>query len=258
MNLSFVKYQGTGNDFVVIDDRKEFFDLKNNVLVKKLCDRKFGIGADGLILLRNHPDYDFEMIYFNSDGFLGSMCGNGGRCIVDFAKSLNIFDKSCDFLASDGPHFAKWQNSIVSLKMNDVNEIEYNDNYSFLNTGSPHYVELVENLKDFNVFEKGKEIRYNNKFRAKGTNVNFVEMVDDVVHIRTYERGVENETLACGTGAVASVLSLHNRSVISHNLVNLKTLGGDLQVSFQFENNIYKRVYLKGPAKSIFKGEISC
>ena len=258
MNTKFTKYQGAGNDFVIIDDRKEIFDINNNLMIKKICDRRYGVGADGLILLKNHSKYDFEMIYFNADGFLGSMCGNGGRCIVDFAKSLSIFDKDCSFLAADGSHYASWNHQNVSLKMNDVKVIESNNEFSFLDTGSPHYVEQVENLEKMDVFKKGSEIRNNDRFKKEGTNVNFIELKEGVLNIRTFERGVEDETLACGTGTVASVLALHNWGVSFERPLCVNAKGGKLKVDFKFENRIYSDVFLIGPANSVYKGNIEC
>ena len=258
MNIEFTKYQGAGNDFVIIDDRKELFEINNNSLVKTICDRRYGVGADGLILLRNHSKYDFQMIYYNADGLLGSMCGNGGRCIVDFAKNLSIFDKECVFLAADGLHYAIWEEKNISLKMGDVKEIESNDIFTFLDTGSPHYILRVEDIKNVDVYKKGSEIRNNKRFKKEGTNVNFIEFSKDILHIRTYERGVEDETLACGTGTVASVLALHHWGYEFEKPLNVNAKGGKLKVDFKFENGIYTQVFLMGPAKSVYKGRIEC
>ena len=258
MVLKFSKYQGAGNDFIIIDDRSKSFNTNNSDFIQNLCHRKFGIGADGLILLRNHTDYDFEMVYFNADGKLGSMCGNGGRCIVDFAKCLGVFSSECIFLASDGPHVAYWNDSAISLKMSDVKEIELNDDFAFMDTGSPHYIKLVNKLNEMNVYEEGKKIRYNSRFKDEGTNVNFVQNIEGVYHLRTYERGVENETLACGTGAVASAIALHNWNIVKQQKVRLKAIGGIIDVTFIFENGIYRDVFLTGPAQQIFNGEIKC
>lgn len=258
MNIEFTKYQGAGNDFVIIDDRKEIFDVNNNSMVKTICERRYGVGADGLILLRDHLQHDFEMVYFNADGFLGSMCGNGGRCIVDFAKSLSIFDKDCSFLAADGLHHASWSQENVSLKMGDVKNIESNTQFSFLDTGSPHYIKQVENIEKVDVFKKGLEIRNNDRFKKEGTNVNFIELKDGVLHIRTFERGVEDETLACGTGTVASVLALHNWGFEFEKPLNVNAKGGKLKVDFKFENGLYSDVFLIGPANSVYNGYIEC
>ena len=258
MNIEFTKYQGAGNDFVIIDDRKELFDINNNSLIETICDRRYGVGADGLILLRNHSEYDFQMIYFNADGFLGSMCGNGGRCIVDFAKRLSVFENECTFLAADGIHFASWQEKNVSLKMGDVTEVESNNVFAFLNTGSPHYVEKLTDIKKVNVCKRGSEIRNNKRFKKEGTNVNFIELSNEIPYIRTYERGVEDETLACGSGTVASVLALHHWGYEFNKPLTVNTKGGKLKVDFKFENGIYTQVFLIGPAKSVYKGNIEC
>ena len=233
MNIQFHKYQGAGNDFIIIDNRSLFFDHFNYKLIQSLCDRKLGIGADGFILLQDITNYDFEMVYYNADGHLGSMCGNGGRCVVDFAKQLNIFEKECHFLACDGPHLANWTSSNVSLRMQNVEEIESGEDYFFLDTGSPHYVKFVKDIESINVFEEGQKIRYNERFKNGGTNVNFVQIKDQKLYIRTYERGVEDETLACGTGVVASVLSAYEAKFISNNTVEVIALGGDLKVNFE-------------------------
>jgi len=259
MSIHFSKYQGAGNDFVIIDDRSCNFDRGDNSLVKLLCDRRFGIGADGLMLLRSHEGCDFEMVYYNADGFEGSMCGNGGRCIVAFAYSLGIVGKECNFIAVDGEHSAsviehkdeQW----ISLQMIDVNTIEKGDDFSYLDTGSPHYVQVVEDLSEFSVVAKGREIRTNDRFLEVGTNVNFIEVLDsESLAIRTYERGVEDETLACGTGVTAAVLSAHSRGLITANEVDVKALGGDLKVRFKENRSEYTDVFLQGPAELAFKG----
>jgi len=257
MNIQFHKYQGAGNDFIIIDNRSLFFDYFNHKLIQSLCDRKLGIGADGLILLQDVINYDFEMVYFNADGHLGSMCGNGGRCVVDFAKQLNIFEKECHFLACDGPHLANWTSSNVSLRMQNVEEIESGEDYFFLDTGSPHYVKFVKDIESINVFEEGQKIRYNERFKNGGTNVNFVQIKDQKLYIRTYERGVEDETLACGTGVVASVLSAYGAKLISNNSVEVIALGGDLKVNFEKKDH-YHSIDLVGPYNFVFKGEIKC
>ena len=257
MKIKFHKYEGAGNDFIMIDNRDMHFDQSNCQLIQAMCDRKKGIGADGLILLQLSENYDFEMIYFNADGQLGSMCGNGGRCIVDFAKQLNLFDKECEFLACDGPHVATWSESFVSLRMQDVKSIECGDGFFFLDTGSPHYVKFVEGIDDFNVFQEGQNIRYNSRFKLEGTNVNFVEIKNNNLVVRTYERGVEDETLACGTGIVASVLSAYESGLITSRSTEVKALGGNLKVSFE-KDRYYKSIDLIGPYRCVFKGEMIC
>jgi diaminopimelate epimerase len=256
--IYFHKYQGTGNDFVMIDDRENKFDLHDHAFVKHVCDRRFGVGADGLILLRLSAEAHFEMVYYNSDGNLSSMCGNGGRCIARFAQSLGIIDSHCTFMAADGPHQAELNEKEVSLKMKDVNEAESNDGFYFLDTGSPHYIEYKNNLEAVNVFAEGQSIRYNSRFKGKGTNVNFVEFLNGILNIRTYERGVEDETLSCGTGVTASALAhaIHEKFNSGTHSVNLQTPGGMLKVKFDFDGRqAFSNVYLIGPAEFVFQGE---
>ncbi len=258
MKIFFEKYQGTGNDFVMIDNRSLFFP-KETDLIAHLCHRRFGIGADGLILIEHETSVpaDFRMVYYNANGKEGSMCGNGGRCAVAFAKSLGLFEKETQFLASDGFHEAFFKEKLVYLKMKDVNEIEKNPKgYYFLDTGSPHYVEFVQNLEKMNVFEKGKAIRYNERFCEKGTNVNFVKILgENLLQVRTYERGVEDETYSCGTGVTASALVYAMRKQDVQK-VQIKTLGGDLWVSFQRKNGIFYNIFLAGRAEKVFEGQI--
>ena len=258
MQLEFYKYQGTGNDFVVIDDRMHQFDVTDLQKIRTICDRRKGIGADGLMLLRNHAEADFEMLYFNADGKEGSMCGNGGRCLVDFAHYLGIIEHDCNFIAIDGMHEAKWTKESVALKMIDVCEVEVNKDFVYLNTGSPHYVQFVSELENYPVFEQGKSIRYNERFKQNGTNVNFVETQGATCAVRTYERGVENETLACGTGVTAVAIAAHETDKNLENPLSISVLGGILKVSFEEVNGVYKNIWLIGPAKKVFKGSIKC
>lgn len=255
MSITFYKYQGTGNDFIIIDNRKETFPKNEINLVSKLCNRHFGIGADGLILLENDATSDFKMIYFNADGSQ-TMCGNGGRCAVAFAKRLNIIDSKTTFTAFDGTHYAEINNDIISLHMIDVNEIILNDRYTFANTGTQHHVEIVADLDNFPVFEKGKDIRHN-IYGKKGSNVNFVEQVNNnTFRVRTYEKGVEDETLACGTGVTAVAIAMHATKKTTETSIKLPVEGGLLEVCFDEENGNYTNIFLKGPAVCVFKGEI--
>lgn len=252
--MEFYKYQGTGNDFVMIDNRALDFP-KNQELIEKLCHRRFGIGADGLILLENDEQYDFKMVYYNADGNESSMCGNGGRCLVAFAFFLDIFEEKCTFNAVDGLHEAEINNGIIKLKMIDVENIS-NDGEDFvLNTGSPHYVQYIEDLEKLNVFAKGQEIRNSENYYQEGINVNFVEQIsDNQIFVRTFERGVEDETYSCGTGVTASALTfLEKNNLLS---VDIKTLGGNLKVYAEKDGHSFKNIWLEGPAKQVFKGKI--
>lgn len=256
MAISFYKYQGTGNDFVMVDNRKLAFPANDEAFVKHLCDRRTGIGADGLILLQDHPDYDFEMVYFNADGRLGSMCGNGARCTVRFARALGVIEDVACFLAADGEHQASVERDLIQLKMNDVKNVERIGEDYFLNTGSPHYVRFVDDVENLDVYEEGRAIRYNDRFKAAGTNVNFVQRLsDNEIFVRTYERGVEDETLSCGTGVTAAALVAGLEGMKSP--VKVKTLGGNLEVAFEHDSEGFKYIYLIGPTKQVFTGVIS-
>lgn len=257
MQLQCYKYQGTGNDFVLIDNRDKTITL-TTAQIKWICDRRFGIGADGLMLLELAPNVDFKMVYYNSDGNESSMCGNGGRCITAFAKHLNIITTNAKFLAIDGVHDAKVLTDTVSLKMNDVRNVEVGEDFFYLNTGSPHYVKFVKDIDGLDVYNEGKNIRYNNRFAAEGTNVNFIEKQDDGLFVRTYERGVEDETLSCGTGVTAAALvAALNGVATDKNNCSIKTLGGNLNVKFDkvLENTFYN-IWLEGPATFVFKTSI--
>lgn len=257
MDIPFYKYQGTGNDFIIIDNRENSFPKTNVKFIQQLCDRRFGIGADGLILLESSKDYDFKMVYFNADGNEGSMCGNGGRCIVAFAKKLNIINYKTTFDAVDGLHYATVEKGIVSLQMIDIDKIDIFDNHIFLNTGSPHHISFKDNIDTLNVKELGSKIRYGAPYFDEGSNINFAEQTSsNSFKVRTYERGVEDETLACGTGvtAVAIAANISNKTI--SNIIKLEVLGGQLEVSFTRNDNSFNNVFLKGPAQFVFKGTI--
>ena len=258
MNLIFFKYQGTGNDFIIADNRENKITLSTEQ-IKHLCDRRFGIGADGLMLLNLKEGYDFEMIYYNADGNESSMCGNGGRCLVKFAYHLGIHKDNYTFIAVDGEHEAIIkENGWVYLKMKDVKGISKEHFDSVLNTGSPHYVKNVVRVADYEVVKTGKEIRYSDEFEKEGINVNFVEELNDQeIFVRTYERGVEDETLSCGTGVTAAALVFaHNDN--GFNRIEVKTLGGHLAVEFdKTGEDEFKNIWLCGPAEFVFKGEIN-
>ena len=262
--MKFYKYQGTGNDFIFIDNRENSFPKTDSKLIEKLCDRRFGIGADGLILLENDAETDFRMVYYNSDGNQSSMCGNGGRCIVAFAKSLNLINGQTTFLATDGLHHAYiLENGIISLGMKDVDEVKIQDGYVFLNTGSPHHVMLVDDLENYDVKTNGAKIRYSDLYGESGSNVNFVKQQSlrdskqsNHFQLRTYERGVEDETYSCGTGATAVAIAMYAIGKTNSNHIKLDVEGGKLEVSFEKEGSVYTNVFLKGPATFVFEGEI--
>ena len=259
MKISFEKYQGTGNDFVIIDNRKREYAALTASHIRHICDRRFGIGGDGLMLLNEKSGYDFEMKYYNADGREGTMCGNGGRCLVKFAYQLGIHKTVYHFIAADGPHEAEIDtDGIVSLKMQDVNRVSKFHGDYLLNTGSPHYVRMVGDVMNVDVFKKGRDIRYSKDFEQDGVNVNFVEQLpdEDKILVRTYERGVEDETWSCGTGVTAAALiCYHNEN--GFNDVGVKTLGGTLTVEFdRIDDNHYTNIWLSGPAEKVFDGII--
>lgn len=254
MRISFQKYHGTGNDFILIDDRQERFPA-DIPLIQKLCHRHFGIGADGLILIRNHASLDFEMIYYNADGSQ-SMCGNGSRCAVHFAYKLGLAGGKTKFLSTDGPHFATIENGIVAVQLHDVKSVVEKPDAFFINTGSPHHIQFVKELANYAVVDEGRKIRFSSAYAPSGTNVNFVELLDNnAIFVRTYERGVENETLSCGTGVTACSIAAYHRGYRSP--VKVKTPGGELEVSFKAVDGIFQDVYLRGPACSVFEGQLA-
>lgn len=265
--MTFHKYQGTGNDFVILDDRARQFDETDHARIARLCNRRFGIGADGLMLLRNRPGYDFEMVYFNADGHPSSMCGNGGRCLIAFAKYLGIIADKAHFLAVDGPHDARVEpDGTVRLKMIDVAPAQaagVGEDDVFLHTGSPHHIHFLDteehhSLAEFDVYGHGRDIRYDPAYDPAGVNVNFVQVPADPAHpwpVRTYERGVEDETLSCGTGVTAVALAASARGATSP--VRLQAAGGLLEVTFeQRPDGGFENVWLSGPAVRVFGGEL--
>ncbi len=260
----FFKYQGAGNDFIVFDNRSGFFDAGNHMMIRRLCDRRFGIGADGLMLLQAHGDYDFEMRYFNADGHEGSLCGNGGRCIVAFAHSLGLFGDKTVFLAVDGEHTAyltaghRVGEYAVKLQMNDVSSISRDGEAYVLDTGSPHYVQEIADLTQFPLLEEARKIRYGAKYGEKGINVNYVEaMAGGGYAIRTYERGVEDETLACGTGATAAALAMALKNGDDGAFITpIRATGGPLSIHFHKHGQSFTQVFLEGPATFVYEGMI--
>ncbi|MBI2731574.1 MAG: diaminopimelate epimerase [Sphingobacteriales bacterium] len=257
MNIDFYKYQGTGNDFVILDNRDHQYDLLTKEQIAMLCDRRFGIGADGLMLLQLKDEYDFEMVYYNADGGESSMCGNGGRCLVSFAHKLGQIKNEARFIAIDGEHEATiLPNDEVKLKMQDVKGIEKGEDYQLLDTGSPHYILFKPSVKDLDVYSEGRKIRYNKRFADVGVNINFVENIGVNLYVRTYERGVENETLSCGTGVTAAAIAASGNAYKTYQ-TNIATPGGKLRVQFdKVDDNSFINVYLIGPATFVYSGSI--
>jgi len=258
MKLKFFKYHGTGNDFILIDNRNSLIELPPRQ-INRLCDRRFGVGADGLMYVNTSGDYDFEMKYYNSNGLEGTMCGNGGRCITAFSKSLGIINNNARFIAIDGIHESKIISdneieSYVSLKIQDVEKVEKGVDYFFLNTGSPQYVKFVDDTEKIDVVNEGKRIRWDETFQPEGTNVNFTEFKEGHLFVRTFERGVEDETLSCGTGVTASSLVAAILKSKKSGYFDIKTKGGDLKVHFKNKNNKFTDIWLEGPAVKVFEG----
>jgi diaminopimelate epimerase len=257
MAIAFNKYQGTGNDFIIIDNRGNLFNPSGSKLIKKLCDRRFGIGADGLILISMDPEYDFRMTYFNSDGNESTMCGNGGRCSARYALSSGIAGRQMQFRTIDGIHRAIAEDGIIKLQMNDVNEFRLIGKNYFINTGSPHYVIFTDNADAVDVFNEGKKFRWSDEFKPGGTNVDFVEITGNSLYVRTFERGVEDETLSCGTGVTASAIAAVLTGHFDKSPVNVKTRGGNLTVNFNISGEHASDIWLSGPAEFVYKGEIA-
>ncbi|MFO7755104.1 MAG: diaminopimelate epimerase [Bacteroidales bacterium] len=254
MRIIFNKYHGTGNDFIIVDNRKHIIEPENMALIKHLCDRHMGIGADGLILIDEHEEHDFAMKYFNSDGKEGSMCGNGGRCAAAFAMRTGITKGKNSFMASDGVHKTRISANIISISLSDTQPPSNIDGNHFIDTGSPHYIIYVPDSKKVDVLERGRSVRHSDVFAPGGTNVNFVERRDDGILVRTYERGVEDETLSCGTGVTAAAIS--SKWGNENGLYNVRaiTAGGELSVSFNIDETIINNIYLSGPAEFVFAG----
>ena len=257
MKIAFSKYHGAGNDFIIIDNREGLFDV-NVSLIRNLCHRQFGIGADGLMLLENEPQADFRMRYFNSDGNESTMCGNGGRCITMFAHSLGLIKDQACFIGIDGEHLAAINpDGIAKLKMKDVNRVDFDEEYYFLDTGSPHCVYFVENVDRVDVENRGKFLRNSFNIERGGVNVNFVQLTANGLKVRTFERGVEGETLACGTGSTAAAIAANIAFDTDNQPVVIEARGGELKVFFEkFNNNYFINIWLEGPAVHVFDGSI--
>jgi diaminopimelate epimerase len=262
VKIHFYKYQATGNDFVMIDNRSSKLSFTKDQ-IGKICDRKFGVGADGLMLIEIDRSSDFNLVYYNSDGSQ-SLCGNGSRAAVKMASALGMVNGKAKFNAYDGIHDAELlPGGIVKLRMNNVDTVKKIDNNFFINTGSPHFIHFDEGIKNFPVFEEGRRIRYSDPFKPGGTNVNFIELLpNNAIFVRTYERGVENETLSCGTGVVAAALASSFKGYTSP--ISVKTLGGELSVEFKSTKNAasggqegtFTDIFLIGPAKLVFEGDL--
>jgi len=257
MEIEFHKYQGTGNDFIMLDCRKTPDLMLSNNQIQQLCNRRFGIGADGLIQIFDHLSNDFEMRYFNADGSR-SFCGNGARCAVQFSYKLGLFKGKAKFLAIDGEHEAELVDNSIALKMSDVSVWENNEDHFIIDTGSPHYIKFVDQLSEYDIVDFGKSIRYSEKYKAFGINVNLVETVaKNSLSMATYERGVEDETLSCGTGATAVALAFMLKNELKGKLeVQIKVKGGNLKVEASKAES-FTNIYLIGPAKSVFHGRVS-
>ena len=255
MKIKFEKYESGGNDFVLIDNRNKLYDL-NSDKIKKICTRNFGVGSDGLIILKNSKIADFKMIYYNSDGQSSSLCGNGTRCLFSFTLSLGIIKKTAKIETSEGIYIATISNrNLVSLKMKNIDDVFLFDNKAYLNSGSPHHIEMIEDLNKISVKKLGSSIRFSSRYSPNGTNVNFFNKINDKkFEIRTYERGVEDETLSCGTGATAVAIAVHAMGLTTKSEITIQTRGGELIISFEVSETGYKNICLEGPSKFVFKG----
>ena len=257
MEVNFKKYSGTGNDFIIIDNRNDNINY-NSSLIKNICDRNFGVGGDGLIIIKNSISSDFEILHYTSDGNLGSLCGNGSRCAISFAYKNNIIDKNTVFEAFDGIHEAEViSDELIKMEMKINSDIIQNKYGTWLDTGSPHLVIEKENTDKLDVNLEGSSIRYNDHYKREGVNVNFVEKLsDETFKIRTYERGVENETLACGTGSTASAICMSYLGKSNSNIITMKCQGGDLKVQFNSKDKDFTNISITGPANLVFEGQI--
>lgn len=255
MELHFTKYQGTGNDFILVDDRNQSFPVSNQ-LIQKLCGRRFGIGADGLILIQNHPDLDYKMVYYNSDGSQ-SLCGNGSRCGFAFAHSLGMVNQQATFETTDGIHQIKMEDDKIHFQLFDVPQLKkINDKEWFVNTGSPHHIVISNGIEEKDIVTEGRKIRNLSTYSGhNGTNVNFAQLLQDKIRIRTYERGVEDETLSCGTGATA--VGIMAGELGFESPVHIQTMGGELSVSFKREGDSFIAIWLAGPAEKVFEGSVT-
>ena len=257
MKISFDKYQGCGNDFIIINNLSNTFPNISVDLIKNLCDRNFGIGADGLILINESKKEPFEMVYYNADGNVSSMCGNGGRCAIHYCNQKSIIKNKSNFLAFDGLHFGEVFDDYIKISMQNVEGYKLINDDIFIDSGSPHLVKILKNISEINILKTSRDIQKLQEFKFEGVNVNYVTIVDnETIQIRTYERGVEDETLSCGTGAVAAALSFCILSNPNLEKVSVKTRGGDLFVDFKNEKNNFYDIYLSGKVKKVFSGEI--
>lgn len=266
--IEFWKMSGSGNDFIIIDNRNESLD-PNNIkgFVKRVCERRTSVGADGLILIIKSKEYDFAWKFFNPDGNEAEMCGNGGRCAARFAYLMEIAGKDMTFETLAGPIHASVKGRRVRILMPKVRdfkkdltigEIPNAKSIDFINTGVPHVIVIVENIENYPVFEQGQKIRYHNSFHPSGTNASFVTISSsNCLNIRTYERGVEDETLSCGTGAVAAALTASIRGFVS-SPVEVKTKGGEiLRIDFRKEGPSFKEVYMEGDTSIIYRAQLN-
>ena len=259
MKISFSKYQGTGNDFVMLDNLNGQYDSLTIPQIQLICDRRFGVGSDGLIKINSHNSSDFEVEYFNSDGSK-SFCGNGARCSVAFAETLGVNVSDTSFLGIDGLHKASKNQDVISLEMGDVSEIRKIENDFVIYTGSPHYIRFIDAINDLDIVQFGKKVRYSEEFKNEGINVNLVEIVDaNNLIVNTYERGVEDETLSCGTGVTACVLAFaYQTQLLGEHKVSVKVKGGNLSVFFNQETlGKFTTIHLIGPGEFVFSGEIN-